>query len=64
MASRTMALSTTVLVMGPGVSKVLDMGTIPVRLAKPTVGFSPTTEFMLDGERMEPEVSVPMAAAA
>ena len=54
----------TVLVMGPGVSSVLEMGTMPVRLANPMVGFNPTTEFMLDGERMEPEVSVPMAAAA
>ena len=59
-----MALSMTVLVMGPGVSSVLEMGTMPVRLANPMVGFNPTTEFMLDGERMEPEVSVPMAAAA
>lgn len=62
MASRTMALSMTVLVMGPGVSSVLEMGTMPVRLASPMVGFNPTTEFMLEGERMEPEVSVPMAA--
>jgi hypothetical protein len=43
---------------------VLDSGTIPERLSKPVVGFRPTIEFELEGERMDPEVSVPTAAAA
>jgi len=64
MAERRMALSITFLVIGPGVSRVLDMGTIPPRLNKPTVGFSPTKELLLEGERIDPEVSVPIAAAA
>ena len=59
-----MALSMTDFVIGPGVSKVLEIGTIPVLLNSPTVGFNPTTEFLLDGDKIEPEVSVPMAATA
>ena len=59
-----MALSVTFLVIGPGVSNVPDIGTIPFRLNKPTVGFSPTTELLLEGDRIDPEVSVPTAATA
>ena len=59
-----MALSTTFFVMGPGVSNVLEIGTIPVLLNTPIVGFNPTTEFLLDGEVIEPEVYVPTAATA
>jgi hypothetical protein len=33
-----MLLSVIFFVMGPGVSKVLEIGTIPVRLNKPVVG--------------------------
>ena len=64
MADNNMALSVTFRVMGPGVSNVLEIGTIPLRLSKPVVGFNPTTEFELDGERIEPEVSEPTAATA
>jgi hypothetical protein len=46
------------------VSNVLDSGTIPERLNKLVVGLSPTIEFELEGERIDPEVSVPTAAAA
>ena len=49
--------------MGPGVSRVEEMGTIPVLLNTPTVGFNPTTEFRLEGDVIDPEVSVPTAAA-
>jgi hypothetical protein len=33
---------------------------IPLRLNKPVVGFRPIIEFCQEGERMEPEVSVPL----
>jgi hypothetical protein len=46
-----MALSITFFVIGPGVSNVLDSGTIPERLNKLVVGLSPTIEFELEGER-------------
>ena len=58
------ALSITNLVIGPGVSSVLEIGTIPPLLNKPIVGLSPTTEFELDGDKIDPEVSVPIAATA
>src|SRR5688572_7100234 len=35
---------------------------IPVRLIRPTVGFTPTTPHTDDGETIEPLVSVPIAA--
>ena len=40
------------------------MGMMPARLISPTVGFTVTTPFWLAGDSSEPEVSVPMAAAA
>jgi hypothetical protein len=46
------------------VSNVLEIGTIPDLLKTPIVGFKPTTEFKLDGEVIEPEVSDPTAATA
>ena len=63
-AESMMALSVIFLVIGPGVSNVPEIGTIPLRLSKPVVGFNPTTELELEGESMEPEVSVPTAATA
>jgi hypothetical protein len=59
-----MALSITDLVIGPGVSRVLEIGTMPPRLNKPTVGLRPTSELELEGDRIEPEVSVPTATGA
>jgi len=47
--------------MGPAVSWVWEMGTMPLRLTSPTVGLSPTNEHAADGEVMEPSVSVPTA---
>jgi hypothetical protein len=38
------------------------MGTIRVRLTRPTVGFKPTTPFTAAGQVMDPSVSVPIAA--
>ncbi len=40
------------------------MGMMPARLISPTVGFTVTTPFWLAGDSSDPEVSVPMAAAA
>src|SRR5690606_29170582 len=49
--------------MGPAVSWVWEIGMIPLRLTRPTVGLMPTTQLVLDGHMMEPCVSVPMATA-
>jgi len=51
-------------VIGPGVSNEDEIGTIPVLLSTPIVGFKPTTEFKLEGYVIEPDVSVPTAATA
>ena len=58
-----MALSITVRVIGPGVSRVPEIGTIPLRLSSPTVGLRPTSAFEEAGDKIEPAVSVPTAAA-
>src|ERR1700756_4175397 len=59
-----MAASRTVRVSGPAVSWVWVIGMIPARLINPTVGLTVTRPFWLAGESSEPEVSVPIAAAA
>ena len=53
--------SVSVLAMGPAVSWVKEIGIIPERLIKPTVGLIPTIPLALDGHTIEPLVSVPMA---
>src|SRR5439155_26593316 len=58
------AASATVRACGPGVSWVCEIGTIPARLARPTVGLIPTTAFTLAGQTMLPSVSVPTDMAA
>lgn len=45
------------------VSCLGEMGTTPARLVRPTVGLMPTTEFRLDGHKMDPDVSVPKVTA-
>lgn len=40
------------------------IGITPARLVRPTVGLMPTTALKLDGQRMEPSVSVPSDTAA
>ena len=45
--------------MGPAVSSVDEMGTIPDLLTWPIVGFIPTSEFDDDGDKIDPEVSDP-----
>src|SRR3954468_13415871 len=63
MIPRRMAASATVRHNGPAVSWVCEMGMIPARLTRPTVGLIPTMPHRLDGETIEPSVSVPTAAA-
>src|SRR5450432_2536895 len=58
-----MAASLTVLAIGPAVSCVLEIGIMPLRLNKPTVGFIPTMPQNEEGATTEPSVSVPMATA-
>ena len=57
-----MAVSITLLAIGPAVSKLLEIGIIPFLLIDPIVGLRPTTLFFPDGDKIEPEVSEPMAA--
>src|SRR5881396_528081 len=64
MAPRRMAASVTVRAIGPAVSWVCEMGTIPLRLTRPTVGLMPTRPLADDGHTTEPSVSVPTPAAA
>lgn len=45
-------------------SCLCEIGITPALLVRPTVGLIPTTELALDGNRMEPAVSVPNATAA
>ncbi|MNT90516.1 hypothetical protein D3C72_2314290 [compost metagenome] len=49
---------------GPTVSSVGDKGTTPVVLQRPAVGRRPSTWLNAAGMRIEPLVSLPMAAAA
>jgi hypothetical protein len=39
------------------------MGMMPERLTRPTVGFKPTSPQLLEGETIDPSVSLPIAAA-
>src|SRR6266542_4739021 len=59
-----MAASATVRVIGPAVSCVCEIGTIPVRLTSPIVGLMPTNPFTPEGHTIDPSVSVPMPMAA
>ena len=59
------AASATVRAIGPAVSWLCEIGTMPVRLTSPTVGLMPDERVALRaGQTIEPSVSVPMAAAA
>src|SRR5262245_33814232 len=64
MPSSSAAASATVRAIGPAVSWLCAIGTMPVRLSSPSVGLMPTSPFALDGDTIEPSVSVPTAAAA
>ena len=53
--------SRTVRAIGPAVSWEVEIGMMPLRLTKPTVGFRPTIPQTDAGLRIEPSVSVPTA---
>ena len=57
------AASATVRVIGPAVSWLWAMGTMPERLTRPSVGLMPTRPLQEAGDVMEPSVSVPTATA-
>ena len=57
-------MSSTLRAIGPAVSWLGAIGTMPLRLTRPTVGLSPTRPFIAAGHRMLPLVSVPMPATA
>ena len=56
-----MALSSTVLVIGPTVSKELLKGKTPCLETRPKVGFIPTIPHSAEGIRIYPPVSLPRA---
>src|ERR1051325_10704841 len=64
MAARTAPAPATVRVMGPAVSWLCAIGTMPLRLTRPSVGLNPTIPLTFDGDTIDPSVSVPIAAAA
>src|SRR5690349_20363281 len=63
MAPRRIAASVTVRAIGPAVSWLFEIGTMPARLTRPTVGLRPTMPQSVEGETIDPSVSVPMATA-
>src|SRR3546814_14093789 len=58
------AASRTLSVIGPAVSWLWLIGTMKVRLTRPTVGLKPTMPFSPAGQVIEPSVSVPTVSAA
>jgi hypothetical protein len=62
-APSSTAASATVRVIGPAVSWLCAIGTIPERLTRPTVGLRPTSPQTDAGLTIEPSVSVPTATA-
>ena len=50
MAPRSSAASRTERAIGPAVSWVSEIGTMPARLTSPTVGLMPTMPFAVDGQ--------------
>src|SRR6266852_3965769 len=50
--------------MGPAVSWLAEIGMIPERETRPTVGLIPTSPLALLGQTIEPSVSVPTATTA
>src|SRR5262249_57086665 len=58
------AASATVRAIGPAVSWLCEIGIMPERLTRPTVGLIPTRPFADDGHTIDPSVSVPIPTAA
>src|SRR5262245_59857650 len=63
MAARMRAVSSTERAMGPTLSRDQHRAMAPVRATRPNVGRSPVQPQRVDGELMEPQVSVPIANA-
>src|SRR5213080_3973186 len=63
-APSRIAASVTVRHIGPAVSWLCAIGTIPVPLIRPSVGLIPTSPHADDGQTTEPSVSVPTPTAA
>src|SRR5690349_16981785 len=61
MAARTSAQSATERAMGPILSILQARAIAPWRLTRPNVGRSPVTPHCVQGETIDPQVSVPMA---
>src|SRR5689334_23897823 len=61
MAVSSWAASRTLAVIGPAVSWLWLIGTMWVRLTRPTVGLRPTMPLTALGQVTDPSVSVPMA---
>ena len=57
--SSSAAASATVRVIGPAVSCVCEIGMMPERLTRPSVGLMPTRPLAVEGQTIEPSVSVP-----
>src|SRR5947199_223907 len=64
MAPRRSAASSTLLAIGPTWSRDHEIATMPWRLTRPYVGFSPTTPQTDAGRRTEPEVSPPVQSSS
>ena len=64
MATRSAAASSTVRAIGPAVSWLGAMGTIPSWLIKPWLGLMPTRLWRTEGLMIEPSVSVPIPTGA
>ena len=64
MTTRRAAASSTVRAMGPAVSWLGAIGTIPSWLIKPWVGLIPTRLWRTEGLMIEPSVSVPIPMGA
>src|SRR3982750_2216604 len=60
MASSTMAQSSTLRQMGPSLSIVHESAIAPVRGTRPKVGLSPVVPHLVDGDEIEPSVSLPI----
>ena len=61
MASKTRAQSSTLRQMGPILSRLQHSAIAPWRLTRPKVGRRPDAPQRVEGETIEPSVSVPMA---
>src|SRR3954467_710292 len=61
MASSTIAQSSTLRQRGPSLSIVHDSAIAPVRGTRPKVGRRPVVPQRVDGDEMEPSVSLPIA---